>query len=126
MTTPSDKQTDNQPASELLPCPKCNDCWGLQVQEQQPPLLAKTVMCGRCGFRAPFDTWQARVRVVDGGVATVDAERQAAAIVTIWRAVKDHDDKLLVRYIKQALLEWCPAAATAPIAAPVEGESESR
>lgn len=46
---------------DLAPCPKCNDCWALQVHEQRPPLLAKTVECGRCGFRAPFDTWQARI-----------------------------------------------------------------
>lgn len=48
----------------------------------------------------------------------VNAERQAAAIVAIWRAVKDHDDKLLVRYIKQALLEWGSSAATTPPSIP--------
>lgn len=50
--------------------------------------------------------------------ASIDAERQAAAIVTVWRAIKDRDDKLLVRYIKQALLEWKPVAATTPPSTP--------
>lgn len=52
---------DEQQAPELKPCPKCNDCWALQVEKQQPPLLAKTVVCGHCGFRAPFESWQARI-----------------------------------------------------------------
>lgn len=68
----------------------------------------------QCEAWAKQDAAPASPAALRDEAGCVDAERQAAAIVTVWRAVKDHDDKLLVRYIKQALLERKPAAATTP------------
>jgi len=63
--------------------------------------VSKAELCRLCGSA----TFASPVAQPEAEPADVDAERQAAAIVTIWHAVKDHDDKLLVRYIKQALME---------------------
>lgn len=46
--------------SGLLPCPKCNDCWALQQFETDINAVP-SVLCGRCGFSAPYKTWQARI-----------------------------------------------------------------
>lgn len=56
----ADQASSERQPTGLLPCPNCNDCWALQDRPQEAPLMPRYVRCGRCGFNAPYDTWQAR------------------------------------------------------------------
>lgn len=74
----------------LEPCPKCNDNEALKIELAGPPLRPKYVRCGRCGFNAPFDTWQSRPVS-----ALVDSEVAAQRAFDAVQAMQGRDYSLL-------------------------------
>jgi hypothetical protein len=55
----ADRQGQERQPTGLLPCPKCNDCWALQRFKTDINAVL-SVLCGRCSFSAPIESWNTR------------------------------------------------------------------